>query len=202
MDSLKSLFPAESRSRHHTPKCVTLFVGATAATIPSVSLANVGIPMLIVLWPLQWLSLIVVVAVESWLVARTIGVPLATVVKQVGFANLISTLIGVPIAWVVMFAIQVVTGITLWKLTGDSASGPLGLVLNAAWVGDNKTEVRVAVVVLSIAFCTASILIERWWLSRKMAEIDQRALRCGVLLANVTSYVILAALTIGLFSIE
>ncbi len=158
--------------------------------------------MLIVLWPLQWLSLVLVVFIESLVVGWTTGVPLARVLKQVGLANVISTLIGVPIAWIVMFAVQLVTGITLWKLRGDSELGRLGYVLNAAWVGDNRTEVRAAVVVLSIAFCIASVLIERWWLCRNLTALDIRALRRGVLLGNIASYVMLAAMTVGLLSIN
>ncbi|HEY2568462.1 MAG TPA: hypothetical protein VGI25_04000, partial [Candidatus Udaeobacter sp.] len=64
-------------------------------------LANMGIPMLFVQWWLMACALIPVVIIETLVVQRKIGMPLSRAAGGVAAANILSTAIGVPIAWLI-----------------------------------------------------------------------------------------------------
>lgn len=195
----RSIPPCSGARSNHTWQCAGLILLSTAAA-PSTAHANAGIPMLAILWPIQWLSLLLVIVVESWIVGRMARVPARQVFKPVALANLVSTLVGVPIAWMLMLLLQFATGIALWRLAGDASAGPLGYALNAAWVGDDATAVRAAVVVLSIVFCAASVWVERWWIRRRPGPVDTRTTDRAVLVANVASYLMLCTGTLAALS--
>ena len=166
--------------------------------IPGIASANVGVPLLAFAWPVHWLALLPIVALEAALVARAIGLPYRELVWPVAKANLWSSLVGVPVAWLAMLALQflVVYGVfVLSPETLQTSTIPLPLFpFTVAWLVDVSTwNVYAAFVVLAIPMCIASIVVERWWLSISLPFSDRAAMRSGVRTANVVSYVLMTA---------
>jgi len=172
------------------------------AVAPGIAGANAGIPMLAFTWPLQWLALLPVVAIEAALVARALGTPYRNLLWPVAKANLVSTLVGIPLAWAAMLALEflVLGGMNL--LPPETANSRVLQVLSfpfaVAWLGDvGAWVVYAAFVVLAIPFCLVSIAIERRMLAKSLPGADAASLRSGVKLANIASYLLLVVGTVA-----
>lgn len=71
---------------------------------PEVALANVIIPMLVVTVPMMWLMLGAIIIVEFIVLSKLwTGIKASSLVLRISFANFVSTLLGVPIAWWVYY---------------------------------------------------------------------------------------------------
>jgi hypothetical protein len=80
-------------------------------------LANVGIPMIFPQFILMAFAFVPIVLVEAFVVRRLLGHPFGGAVRDTAIANLWTTFIGVPLAWGVMFVLELVsTGGTAWGL--------------------------------------------------------------------------------------
>ena len=87
-------------------------------------LADVGIPMIFVQWPLMIGALIPVIIVEALLIRRWVQLSYRDAFIGVTKANLLSTLAGFPLAWLAMFVIEMGFGLAadmLWKLGSPSS---------------------------------------------------------------------------------
>lgn len=135
--------------------------------IPGIASANVGVPLLAFAWPVHWLALLPIVALEAALVARAIGLPYRELVWPVAKANLWSSLVGVPVAWAAMFLLHLLISYGVFVLPPETietatVSRPL-FPFTVAWLVDVSTwNVYAAFVVLAIPMCIASIVVERW----------------------------------------
>jgi hypothetical protein len=61
--------------------------------------ANVGVPILTILWPAAWLSLVVIIPLEALVAMRVFGAELLWSLKLAVRANLVSTALGLPALW-------------------------------------------------------------------------------------------------------
>jgi len=71
-----------------------------ALCLPGAAQANVGVPTLFVFGPLMFLALGPIIGIEAWVLASRLGVSIGEAVRASTYANLASTLIGVPFAWI------------------------------------------------------------------------------------------------------
>src|SRR5438477_1307497 len=135
-------------------------------------LADMGIPMIFGQWLLMTVALLPVIAIETFVVRRSIELPTRRALGGVAAANALSTLIGVPIAWIAALGIEFSLLFPLdsaaihWHWQQDSPFFYIiNLVLGAAWLGplDEKSGwmALVAAAVLLIPCFFASVLIER-----------------------------------------
>ncbi|HEY2344210.1 MAG TPA: hypothetical protein VGH90_14295, partial [Chthoniobacteraceae bacterium] len=89
-------------------------------------LANIGVPMITVQWPLMIAALVPVIIVESLLIRRWIPLSYREAFEGCSAANALSTFVGVPLAWLAMFLVQlavslpVVCGAEKWNWNPDS----------------------------------------------------------------------------------
>src|SRR5450755_3352914 len=72
----------------------------------SVFLADAGIPMLFVQWPLMAYALVPVIAVELFVFRRALRLTYKSALLGTTLANIASTAVGFPIAWGISFAIE------------------------------------------------------------------------------------------------
>lgn len=72
-------------------------------------LANVGIPMIFVQWPLMLVALIPVILIEALLIRLWLPLSPNEAFTGVAKANALSTAIGVPLAWGIMLVVEFVT---------------------------------------------------------------------------------------------
>src|SRR5579864_5626084 len=73
-------------------------------------LADAGIPLLMVQWPLMVCALLPVILVETEVVRRQLSLPYRNAIVGAAKANVLSTAAGVPLAWVIMLAVEFAAG--------------------------------------------------------------------------------------------
>jgi hypothetical protein len=158
-------------------------------------LANIGVPMLFPQFILMGIAFVPVVLIESLLVHRTVSLTFSRAVKDVAVANLWTTLLGVPLAWLVMLVLGMVTT-GGYALGLDSPAKMLAAVsLQAAWLIPYEEHlfwmIPCAATVLLIPCFVLSVIIERFVLVRRWKETDRRLVFLTVLRANIWSYIFL-----------
>ena len=169
-------------------------------------LANVGVPMIFPQLYLMGLALIPIVLIESLFVRRLPGLTWGEAVKGVAVANLWSTFVGVPIAWVLMLGLEAAS-------TGGYALGlnsPMSLLasvtLQAAWLIPYEEPlywmIPAAATTLLLPSFVASVFIERYCLLRRWKQIDRPLVSCSTVRANAYSYLILFILGCAWFTVE
>lgn len=173
-----------------------------ALPLPVAAWANAGVPMLALAWPLQWLALAPIIVIEALVLAKFLGASLRLVVWPVAKANLISTLVGVPVAWAAMLLLEflIAGGIVRALPTAITEAPSFQYVLlpfAAAWVGGSSPwEVYAAFVVLAVPFCLVSVYIERRYLSAGFPGELASQVREAVRVGNVLTYGLLVAVAL------
>lgn len=169
--------------------------------------------MIFLQMPLMVAALIPVVFVEALLVRRWLRLPRGTVFAGVAVANLASTLLGVPLAWLAMLAVEFIVGLPL-SLTLDhlhsNLNSPvlalLGCVIGSAWLPPAETQMHwmipMALTSLLVASFFASVWLERLVCVRWWQTSDATSVRRAVLKANGASYLVLFLLACGWTGIE
>jgi hypothetical protein len=157
---------------------VVLAAGAVLA-LASPAWADVGLPMLVVVWPVSWVLLVPIVVAE-WLVARRV-VPAAVPKRFRGvvLANVVSTLVGIPVTWAGLVLVELVAGL-LVSLTarqvrlGAEVSNLLMVTLSAPWIPPFESKldwmVPAAALTLLVPFYFMSVAVE--------ARVFQRVTDC------------------------
>lgn len=179
--------------------CLLLLVGIGST---SFAWANAGIPMLFLAWPAQWLALVPIIGIESMVIARAVHSSTTSQLWPVARANLLSTLVGVPVAWVVMLALEAgAAGILFGLVPSSVADVPwvryVTFPLMAAWIGgSSKLEFQAAFLVLAVPFCLVSIYVEHWSLRGSVNGEFSGALRRAVVRGNVLTYSLLSAVVV------
>lgn len=158
--------------------------------------------------PAMLLLLLPVIAVEAFVVRRELGLSQSEARKGVTRANVISTLVGIPLAWAVMLAVQLGAGyfldsrratpsvkafddLLMRSPIAQVASVPL---LQVAWVGGEEwCIVLVAAAVLLIPSFFLSLWIEGKVCRRVWQTYSGRDVSRAVLRANAASYALLFA---------
>jgi hypothetical protein len=179
-----------------------MLVAGVAAGAPSVASADAGLPMLAIVWPGMGLSLVPVIAIEIVVMIRMLKTPWARTSAVVAGANVVTTLVGVPLTWVVLVAVQMLAG-------GGGVGPDFGTVLGKAfavtvqapwllpYATDNPWMVPAAALVLLVPFFFVSWLIEYWVARWTMRDVDHELLNRAVMFANIASYALLAVVVLG-----
>lgn len=161
---------------------------------PSIALANAGIPMLAFTLPLMVIGLVPVIVVEAIFIARGLALSLRAAALLSGVANLVSMLIGVPLTWLALMALQGVTGGGS-PLSNESHSTFLYIleaIWNAPWMGGFGPgwQITLAMLVLLVPYFLASWLIEFQIIAR-LTKLNNREVRRVSLFANATTYALM-----------
>lgn len=163
---------------------------------PQAAFANAGVPMLFLVMPVLVLSIVPIIIIEAWYLQRRLQLPAGITAKTVTLSNLASTIIGVPLAWIVLVVIQVLSG-------GGSSYGldtlfhrVLTVTWQAPWLipyeADLDWMIPVAGLVLLLPFFLVS-----WWLEflvtrSRHKDIDAVVVKNAVLNANIITYGLLS----------
>jgi len=151
--------------------------------------------MLVLAWPAYILALIPVIALEAYVGVRTLRLDWSRALRISTIGNLWSTLLGIPIVWLVLLAIEMIVGLTASALNASTAWEYVLFPFMIAWVGgDNVWTVYFAFVLLAVPFCIVSIWIERKVALRYVPELPVEKVRGWVRDANIWSYVLLVAI--------
>lgn len=139
--------------------------------------ANTGVPMLYVIWPPLILMLCPIILIETSYLSWALKVSFKQLWKRVTFANIISSLIGIPLVWFLWVC-------CLGFANGHGAYGHLETlteklvagVIQAPWLIPYESEfywlIPLAVIVLFCVFIITSWIIEGYFICKKTQGIE------------------------------
>lgn len=158
------------------------------------TLANMGLPMLVVHMPVLLAALLPIVVIEACWIGWRAGRPARRLLQPVLVANLVSTLVGVPLTWVAMVILVIIGG-----GGGYLKNWVLQVTVQSPWLIPDPSnmgwKVPVAALVLCPVFYAASAAIESRVLRGAMERlgIERRMGARWVWSANAVSYLLIAA---------
>jgi len=167
-------------------------------------LADAGVPMIILTWPAMVVLLIPVIVIEGLLCKRWLGLKTWQAIKTNAVSNLASTIIGIPVAWAVMLAIEFGSmGLVSESKALQGWHSPIANVIfvlfSSAWLNPDLGEaawvIPAATLVLLIPFFFASYWIEYRIFRRMVGRPDGEEpnlsyprIRTAVRNANLVTY--------------
>jgi len=160
--------------------------------------ANVGIPMLFFQLPYLVVLLAPVIALEALVFRCVLRMPFRESFAGAAQANLVSTFVGFPLAWLALLALQFsVDGGHGWGLA--TASDRLAAVtLQAPWLipyeGELYWMIPAASLALLVPCFPVSVFIEGRQLRRRWCDLAPSRAWGAVWLANGASYALLLGL--------
>jgi tetratricopeptide (TPR) repeat protein len=161
--------------------------------VPSAAYADAGIPMIVVTFPAMIALLIPVALIEAAIYSRILEIKYKNTILPSFFSNLISTIIGIPLAWFFMLAIEIITG-TTGSLDLSTTLGKITAVtLQAAWIVPYESKelswiMPLAAAVGLIPAYFISILIEFRVVRNFFKDKEAIEIRKAVKKANILSY--------------
>ncbi|RJQ42135.1 MAG: hypothetical protein C4550_00425 [Nitrospiraceae bacterium] len=171
---------------------------------PSDALANAGLPMLVLAWPGMFISLIPIVILESWYLHSRLKIPFSRSTKIMTIANLESTIIGIPLAWAAMLALEIGMGLIISSLPfthtlyNNTFASVIMTFFSAAWIApDDKHAywmVPLAFIVLMVPFFFATWWIEYRSVKKQMKDVDFSEIKTTTRNLNLLSYGLLVLL--------
>lgn len=142
--------------------------------------------------PTMLLGLLPIILVETGLALRDLKIPFQKLLKGTAVANLMSTVIGIPVAWFLLVVVQMTSGGGFAYGLSTHASRFLAITWQAPWLipyeGEFYWMIPAATLALLIPFFFASWWVEYVIMKRIFGEIDKRLLSRVVRNANFISY--------------
>jgi hypothetical protein len=177
------------------PAAQLIFAAGLTAVVVSAH-ANIGLPLISVFLPPLWLGLVAIIAVEAVIIGRSGGYPLARVVVPVALANVLSTVVGVPVLWFVLATTEAVCCGTALGLATPMAK-LYAVTVQAPWLIPYESEfwwmVPSALFTMGTICAAMSIVVETPIVSRMLGVESGSVWRISSA-ANIASYVTLGAL--------
>ncbi len=173
-----------------------LMLGISASMLATNASADAGVPMLFVTFPSMLLALIPIVLLEVVVLGRVMKQGAASFAKSAAIANLVSTIVGIPLTWMALVLLE-------WMTGGSAAFGLsttfqkfLAVTWQAPWLIPYEKQlywmVPTASLFLLLPFFFASYLIEAPIVTRFRRDMPRAQLRAAVFRANIASYAGLA----------
>jgi hypothetical protein len=161
-----------------------------------ISLIDIGLPMIFVAIPAMILALLPIIGIEAIVLRHSISITFREATRIAALMNLASTLLGIPITWFLLVAVQLLTG-------GGRAYGLktpltrfLAVTWQAPWLTPYESDlywmIPAAGLFLLIPFFFASWYVEYLVADRLLKHVDPAATWQGVRNANLISYGLLA----------
>lgn len=181
---------------------------------PTMAFGNIGIPVIGYVWPVFWLTFIPIVIIEGYVIKRALKEYKVDSRDPWDIAlssNLVSTLIGIPLTWVLLVLVQYGIGYILVKWIDPYWPKLVQVVaplMAIAWLpplrGDVFAELYAicAFMILLVPFFWASYRLEEAfaWIWFKERNISRALSRKIIRRANFYSYMFLFVLLAGLFA--
>ncbi|HED06240.1 MAG TPA: hypothetical protein ENI61_06115 [Ignavibacteria bacterium] len=165
-------------------------------SIPQLAFANAGVPMIILIMPTLALSIIPIIIIETIYISKKLSLSKKIAGKAVTISNVVSTIVGIPLTWILLVAIQIFTG-------GGSSYGmdtALGKIIavtwQAPWLIPHESQlhwmVPVSGLVLMIPFFFVSWWSEYFITNKILKDIDLKEIKRYVRNANLITYGLLS----------
>jgi hypothetical protein len=177
--------------------CKTAMVAVVALCIildPSSARADVGLPMIFLGFPFMLLAFVPVCLIEMLVFSRRMKVPFIKLGKPVVVANLVSTLVGYPLSWLLLLALELLT--TRGKAFGLASlwSKVIAVVFQSAWLVPYENDLRWMVPAAGIVGLVPAFFLSIWIESKVLNRFSTPPttfLPSDVRQANLQSYALL-----------
>ena len=162
-----------------------LFLSAALFLAPPQAEANMAIPLLFWSLPLMVVALIPVIAIESYVLWAFLGTSAAYSILVVDSANVVSSIVGVPLSWILVLSLGILPGMT--SAIATLMSYP------------NHSLLRITVSICALLFVCffLSWFIEGWVAGLFLGEISTEQLDAAVFAGNAVTYSALVAFVVG-----
>ena len=162
--------------------------------------------MIAVVMPAFIVALVPVVVIEAYVFKRA-GFPFGWALTWNTIANLVTTLIGVPLVWFILFGLTLLTiGTSCGESINTLADRILWTVLRTPWLCPLELGLRwvvpAAFLLLLVPFFLMSWLIESLIIRKANKSRDPLPIHRASLHANLASYVLLALYSVILYIFE
>ncbi len=162
--------------------------------------ANIGVPMIYVTFPAMLYALVPIICIETWILFHQLQLDFWEVCKSVTIANAFSTIIGLPITWVLLVIFSSITGGSRGYGLNSPIKKLLAVTWQASWLIPYSHSlywmVPAAGLFLLIPFFFASWFSENLVIQYFLPNVEASTLSDTVFYANAITYAILAFLTI------
>ncbi len=190
----------ENPAANHLQKTIliTIFI---LLCIPGSAAANAGVPMIFLAMPALGLSIIPIILIEAIFLREKLELDIPQSLKITTISNLVSTIIGIPLTWLLLVLLQMLSGGGKSFGLATTIGKVLSVTLQAAWLipyeSDLHWMIPVAGTVLLFPFFFVS-----WWseylVSKKMLkDHPKQKVKLAVRNANIITYILLAFWPLG-----
>jgi len=168
--------------------------------------ADVGVPMLALMWPISWLLLVPVIVVEAAVAHDLLCLASRRALFVSAVANTTSTLLGIPITWLVLVALEMLltSGGRAYGLH-TTAQKIVAFTVQAPWLipyeGSLDWLVPTAAIVLCVPFFFVSVYAERFVVRRLVSDAGSSAVVRWSWRANLITYGVVVAGLVVLLAI-
>jgi hypothetical protein len=165
--------------------------------MPLTLIADAGVPMIVIEWPLMLCALVPVILIEAEVIRRRLSLPYARALSASAKANVLSTAAGVPLAWAAMLVVELVAAAPLFFALRKWPSSPISYVAQffaVAWTGPPQYSfwpIVLAAMLLLIPTFFVSVWLERPVYRRALAQAERALVDRSVWTANLASYSVL-----------
>jgi hypothetical protein len=170
---------------------------------PTAAYANTGLPMIALTLPSMVIALIPIILIEAVIYRSFVQVPYRRAVAASAAANVTSTIVGIPLSWLLLFLAQVILGVVLGVILPDSQmnaiSATAGALFSGGWISpifinESYWMVPFGSAIGIVGAYPISIWIEQRVAKRFFETSRSVAVRQAVRTANRTTYGLLLAL--------
>lgn len=177
-----------------------VFFSIFLAFIPTTAFANAGVPMLFIVWPAMFIALIPIILVEAYIIKKC-GITLKKSIVLTAQANLASTAVGIPLAWIALVVIEIISGgggshglTTFWdKIYAVTIQSPWLI----PYESDLNWMIPSATLFLLMPFFFVSYWMEKIILHNRIKKCPKETVDKLCFKANIVSYLLLAAFQFG-----
>ena len=163
--------------------------------------ADIGVPMISLVLPAAWLLLIPVILIETGIGVRVLHIPFRRVLSATTVANCFSTLLGIPLSWLVLAFVEL-----KWFGTAKGLDSIWTVIyavtIQSPWLIPYEKEliwmIPTATAVLAVPLWAMSVVSEYWIAKRMLPEVSRATKWQWMWKANVVSYVLLLAVVAAL----
>jgi hypothetical protein len=162
-------------------------------------IANFGLPLLLFQLPAMLMALVPIIYLEVWAVRSRLNLSRRHTFGAVTTANLVSTLIGIPVAWFILMVLQQMSGPgmkSFIKYFHNDQNSPLwaafSLLTGFTWISPRPENrywmVPIAAALMLLPSYLASVWLERPICRRWWSHLDPALVSQAVTHANRLSY--------------
>ncbi len=177
---------------------VALFFGVIF--FPSLAFADIGIPMIFITFPSMLVALVPIILVEAAVYKKSFEIAYKNALMPSFASNLVSTIVGVPLAWALLLSIELLT--TQGRSLGIATllDKIIAVIVQAGWLVPYEEElywmIPIAAIVGFIPAFFISVFIEYHIVKIFFKSFDRTKIKRAVWKANIITYIILSFLLV------